>query len=89
MIIKNLNNSNQSRKLLANNITYYRMRNGWTQEDLAEKLGTNSVYVSNLENCKKNVRIDYIDKLANVFGVKTEQLFSVRENITNHRIDLQ
>lgn len=89
MIIKELNNSNQSRRLLANNITYYRIENGWTQEDLAEKLGTNSVYVSNLENCKKNVRIDYIDKLANVFGIKPEQLFSVRENITNHRIDLQ
>lgn len=89
MIINNINYSSQSRKILSNNIAYFRIERGWTQEDLAEKLGTNSVYVSNLENAKKNIRIDYIDKLTKVFGISPEQLFIVRKNITNHRIDLQ
>ena len=89
MIINNLNNGSQTRELLANNIAFFRLEKGWTQEDLAEKLGTNSVYISNLENAKKNVRVDYIDKLTKVFGIKPEQLFIARKNIKNHRIDLQ
>ena len=33
-----------------------------SQEDFADKLGTTPTYVSNLENAKRNTRIDYIDQ---------------------------
>ena len=83
MIIKLKSNA---RKILANNIVYYRLEKGWSQEDFADKLGTTPTYVSNLENAKRNTRIDYIDHIATVLDVELFQLFVKRENIENRRI---
>lgn len=76
----------KARKILANNIVYYRLENGWTQEDLAEALGTTATYVSNLENAKRNTRIDYIDLIADTLGVSIDLLFKERKTLQNHRI---
>ena len=75
-----------ARSILANNIIYYRLQKGWSQEDFADKLGTTPTYVSNLENAKRNTRIDYSDHIATVLNVELFQLFDKRENIENHRI---
>lgn len=75
-----------ARKILANNIVYYRLEKDWSQEDFADKLGTTPTYVSNLENAKRNTRIDYIDHIATVLDVELFQLFVKRENIENRRI---
>ena len=75
-----------ARKILANNIVYYRLEKGWSQEDFADKLGTTPTYVSNLENAKRNTIIDYIDHIATVLDVELFQLFVKRENIENRRI---
>ncbi len=48
------------RKVLGNNIKFYRLKMGLSQEELAEILGTTPVYLSVLENGKRNMRIDYI-----------------------------
>lgn len=77
---------NQARKILANNITYFRLKKGWSQEDFAEALGTTSTYVSNLENAKRNARIDYIGHIADTLGISLEQLFIERPIVDNHRI---
>ena len=69
-----------ARNILANNIVYYRLQKGWSQEDFADKLGTTPTYVSNLENAKRNTRIDYIDHIAAVLNVELFQLFEKREN---------
>lgn len=42
-----------ARKILANNIVYFRLEHGWSQEDFADRLGTTPTYVSNLENAKE------------------------------------
>lgn len=75
-----------ARNILANNIVYYRLQKGWSQEDFADKLGTTPTYVSNLENAKRNTRIDYIDHIATTLNVKLFQLFEIRDNIENRRI---
>lgn len=75
-----------ARMVLANNIIYYRLRNGWTQEDFADKLGTTTTYVSSLENAKRNTRIDYIEHISNVLNVELYQLFEKREKIDNNRM---
>lgn len=49
----------KTRKILTNNIVYYRMKRGWSQEHFAELLGTNSGYVSEMENEKRNISCDY------------------------------
>ena len=86
MIIKSKNYyENQSRKILANNIIYFRIRKNWSQEDLAEELGTTATYISNLENAKRNMRVDYIGFIADTLKVKVEELFIEREPVKNHR----
>lgn len=75
-----------ARNILANNIVYYRLQKGWSQEDFADKLGTTPTYVSNLENAKRNTRIDYINHIATTLNVELFQLFEKRENIENRRI---
>ena len=75
-----------ARNILANNIVYFRLQNGWSQEDFADRLGTTPTYVSNLENAKRNARIDYIDNIAKILNVELFQLFEIRENIENRRI---
>lgn len=83
MIIKYGSNA---RKVLANNIVFFRLNNKWSQEDLADKLGTTPTYVSSIENSKRNVRIDYIEHIANTLNVSLEQLFIQRPLVKNHRI---
>ena len=75
----------KSRKIWANNIVYFRLKNGWSQEDFAEILKTTPTYVSGLENAKRNTRIDYVDQIANALNVSVEQLFIERPIVNNHR----
>ncbi len=77
---------NQARKILANNIIYFRLKKNWSQEDFAYELGTTTTYVSNLENAKRNARIDYIGHIADTLEVSLEQLFVERPIVVNHRI---
>ena len=86
MIIKFKKYENQARKILANNIIYFRLKKNWSQEDFADELGTTTTYVSNLENARRNARIDYIGHIADTLGVSIEQLFIERPPIENHRI---
>lgn len=83
--IKN-NYEYEARKILANNIVYFRLKNNWSQEDFAERLETTTTYISNMENARRNTRIDYIGKIADTLGVSLEQLFVKRAYIDNHRI---
>lgn len=83
MIIKY---SKQARKILANNIVFFRLKKGWSQEDFADELGTTPTYVSNLENAKRNTRIDYIGHIADTLNISIEQLFIERDKVETHRI---
>ena len=79
-------NRNKTRRLLANNIVYYRLKKGWSQEEFVAELGTTSTYVSNLENAKRNTRIDYIGHIADTLHIEVNMLFEKRERVTNNRI---
>lgn len=83
---KTFNIRSDARKILANNIVYFRLEHGWSQEDFADKLGTTPTYVSNLENAKRNTRIDYIDHIATVLDIELFQLFEKRESLKNRCI---
>lgn len=82
--------STKARKILANNIVYYRVKNNWSQEYFAELLGTSSGYVSEMENGKRNISIDYIDNLSNIFKIEPHELLLNgltvdRRRITRHK----
>ena len=86
MDIKSEKYEQQARRILANNIVYFRLKRNWSQEDFAAELGTTTTYVSNLENAKRNTRIDYIGHIADTLGISLEQLFISRNTVENHRI---
>ena len=69
----------KARKILANNIKYYRLKKGLSQEELVELLGTTPVYLSSLENAKRNIRLYYIEHIANTIEVNIKDLFIERE----------
>ncbi len=77
----------KTRQILANNIVYFRIKNNWSQEDLAELLGTSSVYISQMENGKRNISCDYIDHLANIFKIEPMDLLKCRSSVIVRRID--
>jgi len=55
------------RIILAQQIRSIRMRLGYTQEDIAKKLGTGQQYISKIENGHENFSIDTLARIADVF----------------------
>ena len=77
----------KTRKILANNIVFYRVKCGWSQDVLAEKLGTSPAYVSEMENEKRNISADYIDHIATTFNIEPHDLLKNRPPVECRRID--
>ena len=74
------------RKKLLNNVLYYRIENNLSQEALAEKMDSSVTYISEIKNQKRNVSIDYIEKLAKVLNIEIKELFTQRDNVENKSI---
>lgn len=55
---------NNSREILSMNLKYYRQKYNLSQEKFAEKVGSNLVYINELENCKRKPAIEMLDKIA-------------------------
>ena len=53
-----------SKQILAMNLKYYRQQYNLSQEKFAEKVGSNLVYINQLENCKRKPTTDMLDKIA-------------------------
>ena len=53
-----------SKEILAMNLKYYRQKYNLSQEKFAEKVGSNLVYINQLENCKRKPTTDMLDKIA-------------------------
>ena len=72
--------------ILAKNIRLYRDRLHLTQEELAERcflIGedalTNRSYISDIENCRRNITLDKIGKLAKALEIEPYQLFLTKD----------
>ena len=60
--------------ILADKIIELRKKNGWSQEELAERLNVTRQSVSKWESAQSTPDLDKILKLAEVFGVTTDYL---------------
>lgn len=60
--------------ILADKIIEERKKNGWTQEDLAQKLGVSRQSVSKWESAGAIPDLKKIIQLADLFGVRTDYL---------------
>ena len=63
------------RKFIANNIKKYRKIRSLNQEQLALLIEYDNSYISKVENCKVNVPIDTLEKLAEILDIKLVNLF--------------
>lgn len=71
--------SEELKKIIAANILYYLENTGYTQNDLAEYLGVTAAAVSNWCNGTKMPRPQFIDKIADFFGINRNQLLIEQE----------
>lgn len=56
------------RRRLAQELRGARVKLGYTQRDVAERLGVIQQYVSRIESGRENVTVDTLRRIANVFG---------------------
>ena len=60
--------------ILADKIMKHRKQNGWSQEELAEKMNVSRQAVSKWESAQSVPDLDKILKLSRIFGVTTDYL---------------
>lgn len=63
-----------TRQILANNVTYLRHQNGWSQEELADRTGRSVSLISDIENTNIGATIDAIDDIGLAFNWTTSEL---------------
>ena len=68
--------------LFGKNVKYYRFRNGYTQEQLAEKMDVTPNYISRLERGMHNPPFIMISKVAEALDVEPYELFIKRNDLT-------
>lgn len=74
--------------ILADKIMDLRKRNGWSQEELAEKLGVSRQSISKYEGAQSVPDLDKLLKLSEIFGVSTDYLLKdeleMEEYVSDH-----
>ena len=72
-----------ARENLSINLRYYRKIFNLSQEKFGEMVGSNLKYINELENCKRNFRIDMLDKLADGLNkaLNNENASSIRKEL--------
>ena len=86
-----------SKEILSMNLKFYRLKYNLSQEKFAEKVGSNLVYINELENCRRKPTIDMLDKIADGMNNNIDSKLSItasdlirydKDHITNFtRID--
>lgn len=65
-------------KLLGLNIAYYRKLNGYTQEELAEKLNVDRTTISKIELATCGISMDLLFDISNLLDVPVKNLLDFR-----------
>ena len=71
---------NNSREILSMNLKYYRQKYNLSQEKFAEKVGSNLVYINELENCKRKPTIEMLDKIAEGMNKNIDRKLKMTES---------
>jgi ribosome-binding protein aMBF1 (putative translation factor) len=58
-------------------LSFYRLRAGWSQKELAARLGTSQSYVARLEGGRIDPQVSTVKRLASVLGVPASELLDV------------
>ena len=78
------------KRLVGQNIKFYRFKLSLTQEQLAEKTKLSTTSISAIENGKADVRISHLHRIAQALDVDVKNLFDKHENNDlKWRVDLK
>mgnify|MGYP003299760543 FL=1 len=66
---------------LGKTIVQLRKEKGLSQEAFAYDAGINRRYMSDIENGKRNISLDIIERISQKLGLKISELFAVAEGI--------
>lgn len=69
-----MSSKHASRILFASNLRKLRLKNGLSQEELAELSGLHRTYVGSVEREERNISIDNMERLADALGVDLIEL---------------
>lgn len=78
--MKKLSNTLSSNEIVRNNIKYYRITKGFTQEKISELLGINEKSYSNLETGRYNISLDRLDEISNILELEPYILLKERHS---------
>lgn len=72
---------------IANNIGFYRKKNGLTQMQLAERLGVKTTTVSTWERGASSPDIETLYEICKMFGISLDEMYGVNsyDNLTNEK----
>lgn len=56
------------------NVRRRRLARGWTQQALADRVGTSRIYVAQIEGAAKEISLDMLERLARALGVAPGRL---------------
>lgn len=62
------------KKIVAINVRRLRHEKGWTQEDLADRVGLSARYVGQIERAQASMTISVLGRIANAFKVDAAEL---------------
>ncbi len=87
--MKKSSNTLSSNEIVRNNIKYYRITKGFTQEKISELLGINEKSYSNLEVGRYNISLDRLDEISNILELEPYILLKERhtEDEVPNRLD--
>lgn len=68
--VKSLYDELEAEYALIEKIIELRQKKGWTQAELAAKLGTTQSALARIESGKFNPKLDFLKRLADAFGTK-------------------
>lgn len=80
---------NDLREEFRNNLRYYRFKNKFTQEDLADKVGLTDKYISDLERGEFSPSFEKISELAIALNIEPYKLLKDENDMENmpNRLD--
>lgn len=67
-------------RVFATNLRKYRNAIGLSQEQFAVKCGMHRTYISAVENMRRSISLENIQRIADALGVETYLLFIVEEH---------
>ena len=78
--MKKSSNTLSFNEIVRNNIKYYRITKGFTQEKISELLGINEKSYSNLETGRYNISLDRLDEISNILELEPYILLKERHS---------